>query len=50
MITGRIGGTGLGLTLSQEIVGNQGGTIECVSNSGETRFTFLLPVYRSDDE
>ncbi len=50
MITGRIGGTGLGLTLSQEIVGNQGGTIECVSNPGETRFTFLLPVYRSDDE
>ena len=50
MITGRIGGTGLGLTLSQEIVDNQGGTIACVSNPGETRFTFLLPVYQPDDK
>ena len=44
MITGRSGGTGLGLTLAQEIVDMLGGTIEYATSSGGARFTFLLPV------
>ena len=44
MVTGRADGTGLGLAIAQEAVNRHGGTIECVSRPGKTRFTLYLPV------
>ncbi|HSG89848.1 MAG TPA: nitrogen regulation protein NR(II) [Pseudomonadales bacterium] len=44
MISGRPGGTGLGLSISQSIISQHGGLIECESEPGATRFTFLLPL------
>ncbi len=44
MITGRADGTGLGLSIAQSLVNQHGGLIECVSVSGETVFTLLLPL------
>ena len=44
MITDRPGGMGLGLASAREMVNRQGGTIECASCPGDTRFTFFLPV------
>ena len=44
MISGRVGGSGLGLSISQSIISQHGGLIECESEPGATRFTFLLPL------
>jgi len=46
MITGKPGGTGMGLTLAHEVVDMLGGTIECTSGSNGAKFTLLLPVSR----
>ena len=44
MVSGRPGGTGLGLTIAQEILSRHGGAIECVSQPGDTRFILYLRV------
>jgi two-component system nitrogen regulation sensor histidine kinase GlnL len=44
LVSGREGGTGLGLTLAQAFVAQHGGTIECDSAPGHTVFTILLPL------
>ncbi len=44
MISGRAEGTGLGLTISQHLVHQHHGLIECVSQPGDTRFTLYLPM------
>ncbi len=44
LVSGREGGTGLGLTLAQTFVGQHNGTIECASVPGNTVFTILLPL------
>jgi two-component system nitrogen regulation sensor histidine kinase GlnL len=44
MISGRAGGTGLGLSIAQSIISQHGGLIECESEPGRTRFSFLLPL------
>ncbi|MBI3773637.1 MAG: nitrogen regulation protein NR(II) [Gammaproteobacteria bacterium] len=44
MVTGRVGGTGLGLTIAQNLISQHGGLIECVSQPGKTVFTILLPL------
>ncbi len=44
MVTGRAGGTGLGLSIAQSVINRHGGTMECESSPGETRFTFYLPM------
>jgi two-component system cell cycle sensor histidine kinase/response regulator CckA len=36
-------GTGLGLSLSRNIIVDHGGTIQCESSGGKTRFTLQLP-------
>ncbi|MDH5377350.1 MAG: nitrogen regulation protein NR(II) [Gammaproteobacteria bacterium] len=44
LITGRSDGTGLGLTISQTLIGQHGGLIECESQPGNTVFTIMLPL------
>ena len=44
MVTGRADGTGLGLSIAQSIIHLHGGSLECESCPGETRFTFYLPL------
>ncbi len=44
LVSGRAGGTGLGLTLAQTFIAQHGGTVECESTPGRTVFTILLPL------
>lgn len=44
MISGRAEGTGLGLTISQHLIHQHNGLIECQSEPGATRFTLYLPM------
>ena len=44
LVTGREGGSGLGLTLAQTFVQQHQGTIECTSEPGRTVFTVLIPL------
>lgn len=44
MISGRAEGTGLGLTISQHLIHQHHGLIECQSEPGTTRFTLYLPM------
>ena len=44
LVSGRDGGSGLGLTLSQTYVQYHHGTIECESKPGRTCFTIMLPL------
>ena len=44
LVSGREGGTGLGLSLAQSYVSQHQGLIEFESAPGSTRFTILLPV------
>lgn len=44
LVTGREGGSGLGLALAQTFVTQHHGMIDCASQSGNTCFTILLPV------
>ncbi len=43
LITGRPGGTGLGLAVAQDLIGRHDGLIEFDSRPGRTVFTLLLP-------
>ncbi|HEB95125.1 MAG TPA: nitrogen regulation protein NR(II) [Sedimenticola thiotaurini] len=44
MVTASEGGMGLGLSISQALVNQHGGLVECDSRPGCTRFHVLLPV------
>jgi two-component system nitrogen regulation sensor histidine kinase GlnL len=44
LVTGRQGGTGLGLAVAQDLVGRHDGLIEFDSRPGRTVFTILLPL------
>ncbi|MCL4743936.1 MAG: PAS domain-containing protein [Burkholderiaceae bacterium] len=44
LVSGREGGTGLGLSLAQSFVHQHGGTIDCDSRPGLTDFRILLPL------
>ena len=44
LVSGREGGSGLGLTLAQTFVQQHQGIIECSSNPGKTIFKIILPV------
>ena len=43
-MTGRTTGTGLGLTIAQDLVTRNGGLIEFTSQPGRTIFQLRLPV------
>jgi len=47
-VSGKEGGTGLGLALVAKLVGDHGGIIECDSRPRRTVFKLLLPMARSD--
>jgi two-component system, NtrC family, nitrogen regulation sensor histidine kinase GlnL len=44
LVSGREGGSGLGLTLAQTFVGQHNGLIECESVPGRTDFKILIPL------
>ena len=44
LVSGRDGGSGLGLTLAQTFVGQHNGLIECDSVPGRTDFKILIPL------
>jgi two-component system, NtrC family, nitrogen regulation sensor histidine kinase GlnL len=44
LVSGREGGSGLGLTLAQTFVQQHDGLIECESQSGRTEFRILIPL------
>jgi len=44
LVTGRAGGSGLGLSMAQSLVQQHGGIIEFVSKPGETDFKVRLPL------
>ena len=44
LVSGREGGSGLGLTIAQNFVQHHRGTIDCASHPGHTVFTLRLPV------
>jgi two-component system nitrogen regulation sensor histidine kinase GlnL len=45
-VSGRAGGSGLGLALVAKIVGDHGGVIECEAGARGTRFRILMPACR----
>ena len=45
LVSGREGGSGLGLTLAQNFIQQHHGTIEVESKPGRTCFTVLLPLH-----
>ena len=47
LVSGREGGSGLGLTLAQTFITQHHGMIECDSQTGQTCFTILLPIESS---
>ena len=47
LVSGRDGGTGLGLTLAQTFITQHHGMVECESEPGRTCFTILLPIESS---
>jgi len=49
MVSGHVGGSGLGLALCREIAAEHGGALNYRSRSGETVFTLLLPYGESHD-
>jgi two-component system nitrogen regulation sensor histidine kinase GlnL len=44
LVSGREGGSGLGLTIAQNFVQHHRGTVDCTSRPGQTVFTIRLPV------
>jgi len=44
LVSGREGGSGLGLTIAQTFIAQHNGTIECETAPGRTVFTIMLPL------
>lgn len=44
MVSGRPGGSGVGLSIAQSLIQQHGGVIQCTSRSGETVMSILLPL------
>ncbi len=50
LVSGREGGSGLGLTLAQNFIQQHHGSIEADSRPGRTCFTVLLPIHTTHQE
>jgi two-component system nitrogen regulation sensor histidine kinase GlnL len=50
MVSGRAGGTGLGLPIAQELINQHGGLIECESRPRKTQFFVYLPLKDADEQ
>ncbi len=50
LVTGRPGGSGLGLSIAQTLINQHGGLISCLSQPGETIFTLWLPMEFESNE
>jgi two-component system nitrogen regulation sensor histidine kinase GlnL len=50
MVSGRPGGTGLGLPIAQELINQHGGLIEYESRPGQTVFFVFLPLECQDEQ
>lgn len=50
LVSGREGGSGLGLTIAQNFVHHHQGSIDCSSRPGNTVFTLRLPIEAARDE
>ena len=50
LVSGREGGSGLGLTLAQNFIQQHHGSIEADSRPGHTCFTVLLPLHTTNQE
>ncbi len=50
MVSGRPGGTGIGLSIAQMLIAQHGGLIEFDSEPGNTVFRILIPVANSEQE
>ena len=50
MISGRADGSGIGLSISQGLVNQHKGLIECESEPGHTVFTILLPLDNTSED
>ena len=50
LVTGRAGGTGLGLAVAQEIATRHDGLVEFESRPGRTVFSLLLPIRMNHDQ
>lgn len=50
LVSGREGGSGLGLTLAQNFIQQHHGTIEAESRPGRTCFSILLPLRNNNEE
>ena len=48
LVSGRDGGSGLGLTIAQTLIAEHGGAIEWTSADGRTVFTVYLPLCRGE--
>jgi two-component system, NtrC family, nitrogen regulation sensor histidine kinase GlnL len=49
MVSGRDGGSGLGLSIAQSLINQHGGLIECTSRPDRTVFSLLIPLETTDD-
>lgn len=49
-VSSKAAGTGLGLALVSKVVADHGGTVECDSRPGRTRFRVRLPVWKDKME
>lgn len=50
MVSGRAGGTGLGLPIAQELINQHGGLIECESRPHKTQFFVYLPLKDENEQ
>lgn len=49
MVTGRDGGSGLGLSIAQALINQHRGIIDCESEPGHTQFSFHLPITQKQE-
>jgi two-component system nitrogen regulation sensor histidine kinase GlnL len=48
-VTSKVNGSGLGLSLVSKFISDHGGTVECDSRPGRTRFRVRLPIWKGED-